>query len=282
LPVESLSASERHRRYPQFKFGDDYHGVLERSAGFLYVDDCVRTLLDEAARLGATLCAGEPVMEWTAGAGAIEVRTPRRRATAARLIITAGPWALRLLEKCGWPLTIMRQVPMWFEPHEPSRFRRDVFPIYIAETSLGYFYGLPAIDPSGAKVAEHYGAPELADVADIRREIAAADEERVRCFLRMHLPALDGPCRRASVCIYTLTPDRHFIIDTLPDNPGVAVACGFSGHGFKFAPAVAEVLADLAESGRTQLPVAMLRANRFARSSVSGPMQRGSTQAPVC
>jgi sarcosine oxidase len=158
----------------------------------------------------------------------------------------------------------MRQVPLWFEPHDPAHFRRDVFPVYIAETTLGYFYGLPAIDPNGAKVAEHYGAPELPDVDGIYRDVTAADEERVRSFLRQHIPGLDGPCRRGSVCTYTLSPDRHFVIDTAPGSAAVAFACGFSGHGFKFAPAVAEVLADLAQKGRTELPIGLFRVGRFA------------------
>jgi sarcosine oxidase len=265
LPVETLAPGELRRRYPQFRFGDEGHGVLERSAGFLYVEDCVRAHLDEAARLGATLCDSEPVVEWAAGAGGVEVRTHHRHARASRLVITAGLWAPALVARLGLPLTLMRQVPLWFEPREPACFRRDAFPIYIAESSLGYFYGLPAIDPAGAKVAEHYGAPELADVGGVARDVTAADEERVRAFLRAHLPGLDGPLRRGSVCTYTLTPDRHFVIDAAADHPGVAFACGFSGHGFKFAPAVAEVLADLTANGRTDLPIGLFRADRFIR-----------------
>jgi len=93
--------------------------------------------------------------------------------------------------------------------------------------------------------------------------VTAADEEPLRRFLRAHLPAVDGPCRRASVCIYTLSPDRHFVIDLHPDHPNVAIAAGFSGHGFKFAPVVGEVLADLLETGRTELPIGMFRVARF-------------------
>ncbi len=265
LPIESLDVEPLRRRYPQFVVPDDWQGVLERSAGILYVEECVRAHLEEATRLGATLSADEAVMEWSADGQGVEIRTTRNRFRAARLVLTAGPWAGRLLQRWGLPLSVMRQVPLWFEPQQASAFRRDVFPIFIAETSAGYFYGLPAIDSSGAKIAEHYGAPELAEVADVNRAVTAADEERVRGFLRSHLPGLNGPCRRSSVCLYTLTPDRHFILDLAPNESAVAMACGFSGHGFKFAPAVAEVLADFVQMGRTDLPVSLFGAKRFAR-----------------
>jgi sarcosine oxidase len=158
----------------------------------------------------------------------------------------------------------MRQVPLWFEPRDPGLFRRDVFPPFVADTPAGIFYGFPMIDPAGAKVAQHYGAPELDDPASVERAVTERDEEALRGFLREHLPALDGPRRRASVCLYTLTPDRHFLIDLHPEHPKVAIAAGFSGHGFKFAPVVGEVLADLAEKGRTEQPIGMFRIGRFA------------------
>ena len=106
----------------------------------------------------------------------------------------------------------------------------------------------------------------MRDPSEIERTVSAEDEETVRRFLRAHLPAADGPVRKASVCIYTLTPDRHFLIDVHPAYPQVAFAAGFSGHGFKFASVVGEILADLAESGRTDWPIEMFRLGRFQRT----------------
>ncbi len=120
------------------------------------------------------------------------------------------------------------------------------------------------LDGRGAKTARHYGAPELPGPDAVDRAVTDADEQPVRQFLAAHLPAVNGPRRHGQVCIYTLTPDRHFVIDRHPDHPNVAVAAGFSGHGFKFAPVVGEILADLAERGRTDLPAEMFR---FARLS---------------
>jgi sarcosine oxidase len=263
LPVEGLSSADLRLRYPQFHLGDEYVGVLEPTAGFLWVDECVRAYVREARHLGADVRENEPVQTWEARLGGVEVRTERGRYAAARLVLTAGPWAARLLAGLGAPLTVMRQVPMWFGTRDDAAFRRDVFPLFIADSPGGAFYGFPVLDPHGAKIAQHYGAPELRDPSGVARDVAAEDEEPVRRFLAAHLPGVDGPRRRASVCLYTLTPDRHFVIDLHPAHPEVAVAAGFSGHGFKFAPVVGEILADLSDNGRTELPVSMFRIGRL-------------------
>jgi sarcosine oxidase len=264
LPVESLSPAELRARFPSFHFGPEYSGVLERAAGFLYVDDCVRAFVAEARRLGATFHENEPVVSWQADNSGVKVHTPAHSYTAARLVLTAGPWAGRLLSRWGAPLTVMRQVVFWFGTHDDRLFRRDVFPVFIADTPDGGFYGLPALDAHGVKIARHYGAPELPEPSAVERTVRGADEEPVRRFIRAHLPAADGPLRRASVCTYTLTPDRHFLLDLHPEHPNVAVAAGFSGHGFKFAPVVGEILADFVEKGRTEWSIEMFRFARFA------------------
>jgi sarcosine oxidase len=265
LPVETLTAADLRGRFPQFRFGDEYVGLLEQSAGFLYVEQCVLAHLREAQKLGAVVRAEEPVTSWQADAGGVAVQTRAGRYTAAKLILTAGPWAGRLLEAWGNRLTVMRQVMLWCGTRDDRLFRRSVFPLFVAEVPEGIFYGFPLLDAAdGMKTAEHYGAPELRGPEEVDRTVRPGDEESVRRFHREHLPAVDGPVRRAAVCIYTLTPDRHFLIDLHPEHPNVALAAGFSGHGFKFSSVVGEVLADLAESGRTDLPIEMFRLGRFA------------------
>jgi sarcosine oxidase len=263
LPVEHLDAGAMRRRFPAFQFGDEYVGALEPSAGFLYVEDCVRAYIAEARRLGATIRDGEPVVSWKAEGGGVVVETLAGRYAADRLIVTAGPWARQVLADVGASLTVMRQVMFWFGMQNDVAFQRDRFPIYIADTPEGAFYGLPALNPDGLKTARHYGAPELRDPSEVVRTVSAEDEETVRRFLRAHLPGADGPVRKASVCVYTLTPDRHFLIDVHPEHPQVAFAAGFSGHGFKFASVVGEILADLAENGRTDWPIERFRFARF-------------------
>jgi sarcosine oxidase len=263
LSIERLSHDDLRARFPVFHFGPDYGGVIERAAGFLHVDDCVRACAAEARRLGATLRENEPAVSWQAEGGGVAVHTPSDIYRAARLIFTAGPWAPSLLAQWGARLTVMRQVVFWLGTHDDGLFRRDRFPIFIADTPDGPFYGLPAMDANGLKVARHYGAPELSDVSAVERSVRDEDEEPVRRFVREHLPAADGPRRKASVCVYTLTPDRHFVLDLHPEHANVVLAAGFSGHGFKFAPVVGEILADLAEAGRTGWPIEMFRISRF-------------------
>jgi sarcosine oxidase len=268
LPIEALDVAELRRRYPQFRFDDRVVGLVEESAGFLYVDDCVRAQADAARDLGAILHDQEPALGWQADPGGVAVETPKGRYRGARLVLTAGPWAGRLLGAVGGCLSVMRQVALWWGPRDEARFRPDVFPVFIADLPSGAFYGVPAVDEFGIKVARHYGAPELREPSAVGRAVTAADEEPVRAFVRDHLPDANGPVRRASVCMYTLTPDRHFILDVHPDHPQVAVAAGFSGHGFKFAPVVGEILADLADTGRTEHRIELFRLARFGGQAV--------------
>ena len=247
LEIEDLTPAQAMRRWPAFRLPAGIDCVVERTAGILAVDRCVRAMDDEARRLGADLRHNERVLDWKAGEG-VEVRTDRATYTASRLVIAAGPWAA---------LPVMRQVAFWFEGAEA--FRRDRFPIFIAQTPGGIFYGLPALDPRGVKAAQHYGAPELASVEEIERAVSDADEAPVRAFLREHLTDA-GPRTDASVCVYTLTPDRHFMIG---EAGGAIMATGFSGHGFKFAPVVGEILADLALEGKTRWETALFAPGRF-------------------
>jgi sarcosine oxidase len=263
LPIDDLSPRDLAQRYPAFHFGDDAVGVVEHTAGFLLVDRCVHALQDEARKCGADLHDGESVLGWQPTGEGVAVRTERGEYRAAKLVLTAGPWARQLLGRHGAALTVMRQVVFWLGTRDDGLFRRDRFPLFIAGTAGGTFYGLPALDERGVKVARHYGADELPGPEGVLREVTAEDEAPVRDFTRAHLPAADGPRRDASVCLYTLTPDRHFVLDVHPEVPGVVLAAGFSGHGFKFAPVVGEVLADLAEQGRTTWPIELFRLGRL-------------------
>ncbi len=262
LPVEPLTADDLRRRFPAFRFGDDVTAVLERDAGFLYVEECVRAHADEARRLGADLRAEEPAVSWEATPGGVLVRTAKGTYAADRLVITAGAWSGRVLADLGLPLKVLRKVLLWFDTADPAALRRDIFPIYMAETPNGFYYGFPVIDGLGHKVARHDGGA-VADPAALDRAVSDADAADCRVFLRAHLPAAAGALRDGRACMYTVTPDHHFVIDRHPAWPHVVIAAGFSGHGFKFASVVGEVLADLAETGRSALPIGMFRLDRF-------------------
>ncbi len=265
LPVEDLPAAQLRSRFPAFHFPEDYVGVLERDAGFLDVEGCVLAHLDAALSLGADLRSDEAVLSWEASPSGVTVRTARSEFTADRLVITAGSWVSRVLHQLGLPLRVLRKVLLWFRSKDDRLFRRDVFPVYMAEVPEGFYYGFPTIDPAGHKVARHDGGEQVDDPATVDRNTSPTDEADCRNFLQAHIPAATGPVSQAKVCLYTVTPDQHFIIDVHPEHPNVAIAAGFSGHGFKFASVVGEILADLAEKGRSELPISMFQMKRFGK-----------------
>jgi sarcosine oxidase len=255
LPIESLTAAEVMRRYPAFRLPDEISGILEHDAGVLRVEACVRAMLDDAVRHGATVHAAMPVLHWRATADGVELTTDGASIRADNLIITAGAWATKFLKDMGLSLTVMRQTMHWFAG--PA----DV-PIFMLDWPGGAFYGLPGIDGRGPKIARHYGAPELPSPDDVSWETTADDSLAVRGFLDRYLPAM-GPETASHVCQYTLTPDRHFAIDRHPHHANVWYAAGFSGHGFKFAPTIGTILADLATVGTTGFDIGLFSQCRF-------------------
>jgi sarcosine oxidase len=263
LPVEQLTASEVRRRFPVFAIGDDLVGVLEQAAGFLRVEDCVTAYADEARRLGADLRTHEVVLSWEANGAGVVVCTSGGSYGADRLIVSAGAWAGRSLAELRLPLTVRRMVLTWHATTGDGLFQPDCLPVYRAQVPEGIFYGFPVIDDQGHKIARSDSGTDIGDPATLDRTLSPADAAECRPFLDRYLPAVRGPLRGGHVCMYTMTPDRHFILDRHPQHPNVAIAAGFSGHGFKFASVVGEILADLVDTGRTNLPIGMFRIGRF-------------------
>jgi sarcosine oxidase len=270
LTIENYDTVTLAERFADFCVPDAWEGVFEPSAGLLFVERCVAAYAEAARCMGAELHEQEECIAWCADDRHVEVVTNQNRYGAAKLVITAGAWATRLLTDAGVPFSVMRQVAMWFGTSAAERFRRDRFPCFFFDTPGGFFYGFPMLDQRGVKLARHYGAAELSDPSQVDWEAKTDDEATLRRFLIEHIPGVDGARTQASVCMYTLTPDRHFVIDLHPRHPNVAVAAGFSGHGFKFASVVGELLADLCERGATALPIEMFRAGRFGEAISGG------------
>ncbi len=270
LPHEVLSVAELRRRFPVFATEDDTLALWERDAGYLLPEDCIAQQLRQAAAGGAELRTDEQVLGWTARAGGgVSVRTSRGSYEADRLVLTAGPWAPEMLAAMRLPLRVTRQVLFWFEPRgDADRFRRNRLPIYVCEPrSKGQpvLYGFPftEADADGVKVALH-GSDQVCTADTVRREVTAADEHTIRDRLAGTIPLLSGRLIRAETCLYTMTPDENFVIDTHPEFPQVALACGFSGHGFKFANVVGEILAELAMGRAPTFDLSFLSLSRFA------------------
>lgn len=267
LPHDYLGPAEVAARFPGFRMSDDLMAVYEPKAGILAPEDCVGAHLDLAARHGAELRHGERVRSWAANGDGVRVETDRGTYAAARLVITAGPWAGELLGGLAIPLVVWRIVNAHFEPTRPDLFGVERCPVYFWQLPEGEYYGFPALPGEGVKLGRH-DVGEVCTPETIRRDVDSEEVEMFRAMLDRHMPGASGPIMSTLTCMYTLTPDRHFVIDRHPRHDTVVYGCGFSGHGFKFASAIGEVLADLAVDGATRHPIGFLSSARFAEGSV--------------
>jgi sarcosine oxidase len=263
LPHEVLGAAEVHRRFPGFRPTTDMVGVWEPRAGYLVPEAAIAAHLELAARHGAELRADEPITGWRAAGAGVEVTTPRATYAAARLVLAAGAWMGALLGDLRLPLAVERTVMHWFRPARATHlYAPDRFPIFICEYAPGLaWYGMPDAG-DGVKTALHHHG-ERADPDAVRRAVAPEEVAYVRALLRAFMPAADGPLAESAVCLYTNTPDEHFIVDRHPAHPEVVIASPCSGHGFKFASAIGEQLADLALDAAPSFDLSPFRVGRF-------------------
>jgi sarcosine oxidase len=264
LEVDQPTAADIERRWPAFRVPPGLVGVFERRAGLLHVERCVQACLDAARDNGAELLTNVEVKEWTAGDD-IVLRTTAGDVHTGKLIVTAGAWARPLLSDLGVALTVRRKSLLWYSAKDGSTHADAGFPCYLFELPHGVFYGFPAIDERGVKVAEHSGGEIVDDPLKVDRALHEQDHTRVDDFVRSHLPAVESSAVAHAVCLYTMSPDEHFIVDRHPLDSRIVFAAGLSGHGFKFTPVLGRVLADLALDGRTDLPVGFLSLARFQR-----------------
>ena len=270
LAHEVLSAAEITRRFPVLKPAPHLVALFEKKAGYVMPEKCVLAHLDQATRRGAELHFEEKVLGWKASPGGERVTVTTTKATyeAARLVISPGAWAPQILAEIGVPLVVERQVLFWLESSVGTGpFAPDRFPIYIWETESGAQpYGFPAIDgPNGGVKVALYRAPisTTCTPETIDRNVSLAEIQLMRDAIAPLIPSLTGPCIHAVTCMYTNTPDKNFVLARHPQHEQVVIACGFSGHGFKFASVIGEVLADLAQTGSTGFDIAFLRPGRF-------------------
>lgn len=260
LPLERLNPDEIRRRFPDFSPHDDVVGVYEADAGYLRVEACVRAACDAAARLGADLRPHTPALGWAADGDGVRVVAGDQTWTADRLVVAAGAWAPGLLPTLRPALHVQRQVQLWFEAHPMAL--GPGYPVFGVETEGSFFYGFPAISPGEVKVCEHGGGAPVSDPGALDRTLHPEDVTRVAAFTRAWLRGVSPRVARHAACMYTMSPDQHFLIDRLPQHPQVIVAAGMSGHGFKFAAGLGEALADLALLGATDQPIGFLSVSR--------------------
>lgn len=264
LTIEQLTANEVARRFPGIVIPEYHAVVLEPEAGFLHVEQCVESHLQLARQYGADMQFETPVRALRIKRDSVTVLTDNASFHAPRLVITAGAWTSSLLSQLKVPLVVSRKFVGWLGTQNRSYHVDDGYPCFFFELPEGTFYGFPSLDGTSLKMARHSGVEPVADPAQVDRNCHSEDTAPLLQFAASVLPRLTTDLIQHSICLYTLSPDQHFIIDTLPEAPHVSVACGLSGHGFKFTSVLGEVLADLATQQRTDQPIGFLSLRRFA------------------
>jgi sarcosine oxidase len=262
LDIQELTGEAAKKKFPVIPPPSGYTGIFESDAGYLEVENCVRAYCEEALNLGADMRFQESLLSWRALGNSlesgVEVKTTKGVYRAARLIFTSGPWTKNLLPNLPMKLSVHRVPVFWFQAtdlfHEAAGF-----PCFAFDLPYGFIYGFPIITGNEMKIALHKPGEKVLNPSEVKREVTPEDSAILEKYIRENLSGVSPLATRSSVCLYTLSSDENFIVDLLPGVPQVSVACGFSGHGFKFASVIGQILADLAIEGETKAPISFLR-----------------------
>ena len=264
LPYEILDSQTARTRFPAFFADSDEVAFYEEGAGILFPEECIQAHATLAEKSGAKLHFNEPVNRWQVRDGTAEVKTMMETYSANQLILTPGAWLPALVPELRLPLQVERQTVFWFKPVKNQEiFAPSRMPVYVWQMNgeKNYFYGVPDVG-EGVKAAKDHGG-EFTSPDHVRREVTREDEEPVRQFLRHHIPPLDTPPTASTTCLYTNTPDGHFIIDFHPQHRNVIVVSACSGHGFKFSTVIGEVVREMAQDGESKLDISLFNISRF-------------------
>ena len=270
IKVEALTTQTSKAEFPAFSIPSSFETLHEPEAGFVRPELAISSYLQFAKRKGSTVNTNERVMDWKQVEDHVEVTTDKATYRAEKLVITAGSWTSKLLSQLSPSLKVTRQTLAWVNPKNPALFALGNFPCWFVEDpELGMFYGFPLLPfekfggPIGLKLASHRPGTAV-DPDHVERVTLASEEKAIRTILHRYLPEAGDEIITLKTCLYTYSPDENFIIDFLPGSKNrIVIACGFSGHGFKFIPVIGEILCDLASTGKTVLPIEFLSLSRF-------------------
>jgi sarcosine oxidase len=265
IPHEVLDGHELRRRFPAYAGIDDAtHAVLQPDGGFLLAERTILAHVNGAIAAGAELRFRETVTSWEPVGEGVRVHTDRDTYEADRLVICAGAWARTLVPDFERLAVPERQVLAWLQPARPELFAPERFPVFLLDVPEGSFYGFPVHDAPGFKFGWYHHFREPIDPSEPDRSVRPEDEAALRAFASRYFPDGAGPTVMLKACIFTNSPDEHFLVGTLADAPQVSVFSGESGHGYKFASVMGEILADLATDGETRHDIGLFRLDRFA------------------
>jgi sarcosine oxidase len=224
---------------------------------------CISAHVMLAAASGAEIHAREPILDWEPKSTGVRVRTQKATYEAGQLIISAGAWVSKLAPQVARLAVPERQVLGWFQPLRPERFTPATFPVFNMQAEEGHYYGFPVFGVPGFKLGRYHHFEERVDPDAMRREATAEDEKVLLDFTERYFPDAAGPTMALQTCMFTNTPDGHFIVDRHPQAPQVWIASPCSGHGFKMASVIGEIMADLVQQGTTKHDISLHRLSRF-------------------
>lgn len=271
IELEQLKVDEAVNRFPSFEFPKNYEILFEPEAGFITPERAIRLYTSEAIRNGAVIHSNEKVIEWKKNGDSVLINTDKDSYQCNKLIITAGAWAGKMIPGFSDKIKVTRQFVAWIKTKNDNQFALNKFPCWMIgdNDKHGCYYGFPLLgtkifgEPAGLKLAHHF-AFQPTDPDNVNRQTTEDDLENLKYCLDKYLPGVFDSVLSTKICLYANSPDENFIIDKLPGfEENVSIACGFSGHGFKFASIVGKILADLAIEGKTNLPIHFLSAKRF-------------------
>lgn len=268
LPHEILSSVQAASRFPAFRFPADWQVVFQPNGGFVHADRAIEAMIAGARRQGADIRLDTAVRALEPRAGGVRVTLAEGEVIeAGAAIVAAGAWIADLCPQLGPCLTLTRQVLGWFEPVDRRNVQPDRFPVFLFESPEDTLYGFPDFAGAGVKAASHLSNGLLARAGSARQDASAADAARIMASLSRYVPGAAGPMRAMKTCTYTRTPDEDFVLGPHPAHPEIVLCSSCSGHGFKFASVIGEILADLATSGATPHDIGRFAVNRVFASA---------------
>jgi sarcosine oxidase len=264
LPHEVLDAAEMRRRYPAYAgFDASTRVVHQPDGGFLLAERTILAHVNGALAAGAELRFREPVLGWEPAGDGVRVTSERASYEADRLVVCAGAWARALVPGLARLAVPERQVLAWLQPMRAELFAPDRFPVFLIDVADGSYYGFPVHDVPGFKFGRYHHLAEEIDPSDEDRSVRPDDEALLRAFAERYFPDGAGATVMLKACMFTNSPDEHFLLGAIADTPQVSLFAGESGHGYKFASVVGEILADLAVDGGTRHDIGLFRLDRF-------------------
>ncbi len=283
VDITEFSHPESRKQFRAFDIPDHFETLFEPDAGFVTPERTIRALAEQAQNHHAVIHADEKVLEWNDDGSTITVKTDRDTYHCNKIVFTSGSWTSKLVPELSGDLKVTRQVLAWINPANPTTVSLGNFPCwFVDDPTYGIFYGFPVLPfegfggPLGLKLACHSPGPAT-DPDRVDRHVGDEERAKIEYALGKYLPGCGKEFITLKTCLYTHSPDDNFVIDFLPGHGNrVVIACGFSGHGFKFVPVIGEILADLAAQGTTRHPIAFLGLGRLMNRSSDQETQHRS------